>query len=262
MGRIGGGSIVGIIAAMVLAGIAGAVVALPALRLQGLYLALATMAFAVFMEKEVFSQPQIFGTFGALNIPRLNVLGMSFKGERAYFILLAIAFSLVGVFVLWIRRGPFGRLLAAMRDSQVACATLGLSLSRTKLAVFSMSAAIAGLGGALYGGLRTQAGQTDFIMLQSLPILLLAVVGGINTVSGALIGGMSLAMMPLIQKLAPSVEGLQFMMAGLAAVALGRNPNGIAAWIIDLHPSEWRNRRAQPPALPAPEEVRVVAPAR
>src|SRR5437899_12994800 len=85
-----------------------------------------------------------------------------------------------------------------MRDSPVACATLGLSLTRTKLAVFMIAAGMAGIGGALYGGLKTTAGSTDFLMLQSLPLLLLAVIGGITSVGGALVGGILFALPQLV----------------------------------------------------------------
>ena len=94
------------------------------------------------------------------------------------------------------RRGPIGRVLSAMKDSEAACATLGLSLTTTKLFVFALSAGLAGLAGALYGGMRTVAGSTDFLMLQSLPILLLVVVGGVATASGALMGGIALGLLP------------------------------------------------------------------
>ncbi len=84
-------------------------------------------------------------------------------------------FAFVAVGVLALRRGPFGRRLAAMRDSQAACATLGLDVRRTKLAVFALSSAIAGLAGALYGGLGFTAGQLDFEPLYNVLLFLFAV---------------------------------------------------------------------------------------
>ena len=186
------------------------------------------MAFALLAEKMVFSQTQIFGgSFGARNVGRLDLPGVSFDGERAYFVLLAIMFALFGILVLWIRRGTFGRVLAAMRDSPVACATLGLSLTRTKLAVFMIAAAMAGVGGALFGGLKGSAGATDFLMLQSLPLLLLAVVGGITSVSGALMGGLAFALPALLYNIS-WVANYQYLWVGIAAISIGRNPNGIA----------------------------------
>ena len=64
--------------------------------------------------------------------------------------------------LLTLRRGPFGRVLLAMKDTEAACATLGVNLTLTKLVVFTLSAAIAGFAGALLGGMESVAGGTDF----------------------------------------------------------------------------------------------------
>jgi branched-chain amino acid transport system permease protein len=229
----GDGTIFGILLAGALTAAVGGLVALPSLRLQGLYLALSTMAFALFMQTMFFPQEQVFGNFGSLKVGRLDLPGISFDGERAYFVLLALMFALFGVFVLWVRRSTFGRILAAMRDSPVACATLGLSLTRTKLAVFMIAAAMAGIGGALLGGLKTTAGSTDFLMIQSLPLLLLAVIGGITSVGGALLGGMLFALPTLVPQAWTWVGDLQFLWTGIAAVTIGRNPNGLAFQITE-----------------------------
>ncbi|MBI2168042.1 MAG: ABC transporter permease [Actinobacteria bacterium] len=261
----GGGSIFGLVLAAAIAAPIGALVALPALRLQGLYLALATMAFAVMAREMIFVDKRFFGFNSSLPVGRLDLGPISFDGEVAYMLLLAVVFGLVGVFVLWIRRGPFGRVLSAMGDSPAACATLGLDLTRTKLAVFAISAAMAGLGGALLGGVKSVAGPTDFEVLQNLPILLLAVVGGITTVSGALIGGLSLAVLPVLQERVPDLAGIVFLLTGAAAVSLGRNPNGIAFFLAETFGRfvPWRRgsrgsaeAEAGPPAT---EEVRKVA---
>ena len=266
MAKYGGnGSIVGLLAAGALAALVGGLVALPSLRLQGLYLALSTMAFALLAEKMFFPNEHVFGNFGSLKVGRLDILGISFDGERAYFVLLAFMFALFGIFVLWIRRGTFGRLLAAMRDSPVACATLGLSLTRTKLAVFMIAAGMAGVGGALYGGLKTTAGSTDFLMLRSLPLLLLAVIGGITSVGGALLGGILYA----LPGIAPWawVGNYQFLWTGIAAVTMGRNPNGVAYLITErlrkifgMYPRSGGPMPAEMPPFEV-EEVHVAAPA-
>lgn len=270
MAKFGGsGSIVGLLLAVAIAAPIGALVALPALRLQGLYLALATMAFPVLADKMIFVDKRFFGFNASLDVGRLDLGPISFNGQHAYLVLLAVAFAAMGVFVLWIRRGSFGRVLSAMGDSPAACATLGLSLTRTKLAVFAISAAMAGLGGALYAGLRTTAGPTDFQLLQGLPVLLLAVVGGITTVTGSLIGGLGLALLPVLQEKIPSLAGLLYLITGIAAVSLGRNPNGIAFWLSEafgrFNPFRSASERGHPqpgrvvpPALRDDEEVREV----
>ena len=154
--------------------------------------------------------------------------------------LCALVFALVAIGVLALRRGPFGRRLAAMRDSQAACATLGLDVRRTKLTVFAISSAIAGLAGALYGGLGFTAGQLDFEPLYNVLLFLFAFVGGITTVTGALLGGTLFALLPLVQSEKPELAGLVFALIAVVAVALGKQPNGMAGMLFG-----WRSRPAQ-----------------
>src|SRR5207237_10816297 len=101
------------------------------------------------------------------------LLGRSFDAERAMLILMAVVFALLGMRVLALRRGRFGRRLAAMRDSPAATTMLGISIPVTKVVVFTISAGLAGFAGALYGGLQGSAGPTDFLSFQSLPVILL-----------------------------------------------------------------------------------------
>jgi branched-chain amino acid transport system permease protein len=264
MGKVagGGGSPLGLLVAVLLAAPIGALVALPALRLQGLYLALITFAFAQGMDKIFFSNEHVFGFGGSLHVG--HPLGV--KGGSAYFVLLAALFAFTGVGVLAVRRGPFGRRLAAMGDSPSACSTLGLNLTVTKLIVFTVSAALAGLAGAFYGGLRGAVGANDFLALQSLVLMLLATIGGINTVSGALLGGMTYGLLlPVLQNVLPSSIGqFTFLGTGLAAISLGRNPNGMASQLFSFVDrvrvrARTRPRGFVPPGdLSLPQEVDLV----
>jgi len=228
MASFGHGSPVGLIMAVLIAAPVGALVALPAMRLQGLYLALATLAFAVLMDNLVF--PRLFGNLSSKPVPRPHFLWFTFDSEKAMFILLAAAFGLVGMLVLAVRRGRFGRRLSAMRDSPAATTMLGISIPVTKLVVFTVSAALAGFAGALFGSLQGSAGPTDFLSFQSLPVLLLAMIGGVTTVTGALIGGLLFASHAYIPAaLAP----VFYLGTGASAVLLGRNSNGLAGEIYD-----------------------------
>ncbi|MEY2473840.1 MAG: hypothetical protein QOK28_3169 [Actinomycetota bacterium] len=242
MGKFfGGNSFLGFLAAAALAGLAGALAALPAIRLQGLYLALSTLAFAQGMSALFFKNHNVFGYGGRLAVGRPSILGVSFHGDKAFFMLVCVTFALAGIGVLALRRGPFGRRVVAMRESPAACATLGLNITFTKLALFTMSSAMAGVAGAFYGGLRGQVGLNDFEMLQSLVLLLLVSVAGINTVSGALMGGLTFGLFPKIQRALPGIPSLSFLGAGVGAIALGRNPNG---WTSEVGPNLEKVRNA------------------
>jgi branched-chain amino acid transport system permease protein len=227
------GSPMGLLAAVAIAVPVGALVALPALRLQGLYLALATLAFAVLMDSVFFIRSDVFGDLGAVRVERLEVLGVSFDSDRAYFVLLATAFALGAVGLVALRRGSFGRRLSALRDSQVASTMMGMNTTVTKLQVFALSSAIAAVGGVLLAGLRGSAGAGDYTMFSSLPLVLLAVLGGITAVSGALVGGLVLAGLPVLAEQVSGLEALAILLPGIIGVTLARRPDGIVLWLGD-----------------------------
>ena len=247
MAKVGGGdSIFGMGAAGLIAVPIGVVIALPAMRLQGLYLALVTFALAQVSRDVIFQDTRIYGK-GGVYVGRLEIFGLSFEGERAFAVLCGIVFALVAIGVLALRRGPFGRRLAAIRDSQAACATLGLDVRRTKLTVFVLSSAIAGLAGSLYGGLGFTVSQLDFEPLYNVLLFLFAYVGGITTITGALIGGLLFAALPFVQSEYPEYSGLVFAVIAVGAVALGKQPNGLAGLLFAL------TGRRRVASRPAPE---------
>lgn len=233
----GSGNPLGLLAVAAIAAGVGAIVALPALRLRGLYLALSTLAFAELAYFMFFLQPSVMGRT-ALKVHRLSLPLWSVNSDRANVVMLAVAFSLLALLVLAIRRGPFGRTLGAMRDSEAACATLGLNLTFTKMAVFALSAAIAAVGGALYGASQHTVTSDNFIYIQSLFLLLVVYIWGINSPSGALLGGLSLTIVTVIvtPHLSTRLGGsLRYLAVGLGIIGLSRYPSGVigqmsAAW--------------------------------
>jgi len=221
------GSPLGLLWAALLAIPFGAAMALPALRLQGLYLALASMAFARMAEPLFFDQPEVFGKSGN-RIARLSIFGYQFDDQRAYLLLVTGLFGGLAVFVVWLRRSRYGRRLVALRDSEAACATLGVNRLTTKLAVYALSAAMAGFAGALLGMQRGTAGTSDYTMLQGLPILLLAVAGGVATVTGALFGGFATIMFVILKDTLDWtwLQAAERLGPALLVMGIVINPNG------------------------------------
>src|SRR3954453_5842892 len=222
MGKIAGGdSLLGVLAAVVFAGAVGALSALPPLRLRGLYLALSSFAFATAMTAIFFDNNNVFGQGGALKVGRVLL-----QGDTGYIMLIAVVFAAASVGVLAVRRSSFGRRLMAMSDSQVACATLGMSVTWTKLIVFGASAALAGLAGVFFGGLRGSGGTNDFLVLNSLAIFLLLAIWGVDSIIAVFLAGMSYAYLSVLQAHNPDIRGLTYLLTGLGALGLARYPDG------------------------------------
>jgi branched-chain amino acid transport system permease protein len=260
-GRTGSGPdsrthIFGYLLAAAVCAVVGALVALPALRLRGLYLGLATAAFSVFVSNMILKESQqreLFGfsfSFfpgGTLIMPRPELGPLDFKSNKAFLMMVTVVFSVIGIGLVRLRRSSYGRRLAAMKDSPAACATLGLNTVALKLSVFALSAAIAGFGGALYATQLQSITPDRFDIFLSLSIFMLAVVGGIGYVSGGLMGGILagvafVAIQDTFRKLGvdyPSFEGIFDFLAKFSTVLpaiiginLGKNPSGAVSDIV------------------------------
>jgi branched-chain amino acid transport system permease protein len=231
-----GGDPLGVLLAVVVTAAVGALVALPVLRLSGIYLALATAAFGVALDRWIFNLPDLdigpvhislFTTVGTVDVDPLKLFGYSFDTPARQLMLANVGFVLIAMLVVSVRRSGFGRRLLAIRDSEAACATFGMSLVGTRLAVFTLSAAIAGFGGAIYAIQLDSINPTQFNLVTGLPIFMLVVIGGAGLVGGALFAGASLnGFLPLVATLGSFWSKLTGVMPGLAGIGLGRNPSG------------------------------------
>jgi branched-chain amino acid transport system permease protein len=253
----GGSSVLGVLLAVGLCAAVGAVLALPTLRLRGLYLALATLAFAVLMDNVFFTSNSVFGSSGAVTVGRPDIFGLRFATNKSFDILIGIVLALCLIGVSALRRGPFGRRLVAMSDSPAACSTVGLSLTLTKLAVFSLSAGLAGLAGALYGGLSTSVGASQFQFLYSILIFAGVTLGGMSVLTGAVTTGVFIAVLPVIGEHIPKLANFSQLLIGVGIVAVGRNPNGIGKVFVDF--SDYMDRR-RARAVPEIESEQPPAP--
>jgi branched-chain amino acid transport system permease protein len=242
--RLGEPNLLGLTLSVVIAAVVGAMVAIPVLRLTGLYLALATLAFAQLMDKLVFQASFAYPIGNALHAERLSVLGVKINGTGSYTVLMIVFLVLVALLLIAVRRGRLGRILIASRDSQAACGTLGLDLRWFRVALFAASAGIAGLAGALFAGLRGTTVAADFQFFESLLLLLVAVVWGVTSMSGAILGGLFLMYLPVAQSEHPGIAGLLFALLGFGAVALGRDPNGLVNKVFGFN--RWVTERLYP----------------
>ncbi len=227
------GQLLGIVVAGAVTALVGALVALPALRLQDLYLALVTFSVALFADEIVFSHPDAYPSGGNSFFESVKLGPLDLSGDRAKFLVAATGFTVFALFVLATRRSAFGRRLSALSDSPAAAATLGMSILGTKIRVFATSAAMAGIAGALFGVTRGSAGAIDFNAIRSLFVFLLATIGGLTTVTGAFIGGVVFAALPVVQKeVFDSSVQLEGLFIGIGAIVVSRQPNGFAGVIL------------------------------
>jgi branched-chain amino acid transport system permease protein len=236
-GHLGaGGQLWALLVAMAVPALVGALIALPALRLSGIYLALGTAAFAVVLDRWIFTLPSfhLLGLHVALfdqssvQMAAPRVLGHAVGDPAGLLVFAAVCLAGVSVGVAALRRGRFGRRLIALRDSEAAYATVGGNLVRAKTAVFALAAGIAGLGGAVYGMQLQSVTADQFGFVAGLPLFLIAVIGGLGAVGTGLFTGIAfLVPVNLAGALAPRVQNLVALLPGLAGIGLGRNPEGI-----------------------------------
>ncbi len=244
----GGGNLFGLVRAALVAAIAGAFVAFPTLRLRGLYLALGTLAIASAATQIFYPQHGVMES--SIDFARPKILWIDLANQRSYLMFCCVVFGIIGMTLVALRRSRFGRRLVAMKNSPAACATLGVNLTITKLIVFMISAAIAGIAGAMIaidlGGVQ----QTSDVLnpINGLSTVLFIVIGGVGLVGGAFAGGVFSEFLNFIKThmTASPFSGLFKTLdtagPGLAALNIIANPDGIAGAFSDSLGSKlpWR----------------------
>lgn len=180
----------------------GALVGLPALRVRGVHLAVVTLALSVAIDEMVFKNPSYTGGFAGSLIPSPSLFGLDLSisgsqpGEypRVVFgvVTLVILIALAAA-VANLRRSATGRRMLAVRANERAAAAAGVNVASTKLVAFAISAFIAGMGGSLLGYQQGRLSFETFAALASLTFLTVAYLGGINRISGAVVGGLLVA---------------------------------------------------------------------
>ena len=190
--------IVGVALATVAAAAAGVLVGLPALRMTGVYLTIATLAFVLIIQ-EVFTRWESV-THGLKGRPvdKPVIFGVSFASDQAFYFL-CVAVLIAG---LWLTanllRSPTGRAWVAIRDSEIAAQSMGVHLARYKTLAFAYSAGLMGAAGALFAHKIGFLAPDIFTVLLSIQFLLMVVVGGLGSLHGALYGAVFVALLPVL----------------------------------------------------------------
>ena len=222
-----GSPLLSLVVGIVFATIVGALIAIPSLRLGGIYLALATLAFALMFDSVLVPQEWLGGGTLPPQSPRPGFL----DGNQAFFVFSVVLLAVVGTLVALIRRGTTGKYLDALRGSETAATAVGISAARMRVIAFAVSAAIAGLGGGLLTMHEEQANYgVNFNPLLGLFWLVLVVTLGSRTVEGAIQAGFAFALFPeLLDALGVPGE-LRFVLFGLAAISYAKHPEGLVEY--------------------------------
>lgn len=216
----------------ILAGLLGVLVAVPALRMHGIYLAIATLAMAVLVEDLIVLAEPLTGGVSGLSAPTIVIFGLSidrYGTPIAFYYLVLIVAVLVTLAYRNILRAPLGRAFAAVRDSEISAQATGINLARTKATAFAISCTITGFAGALLGHFAGAFNHETFNIVLAIQLLLMIVVGGLGSIHGAYFGAIIVGLIPM---------GLAFLrdfvsqLTGASSVAIPGLESGIFGAIL------------------------------
>ncbi len=242
-GTLGWNPWLAIVAGAVLSAASAYLIGLPLLRLSGHYLALATLAWGM-IASTLFVQLVAVtgGADGFTNIPTLSVAGFQLGNEKRFYYLVLIV-AIVGIAMLAaLLNSRSGRTIRALRSSEVASASLGVDVSRLKLEVFVLSAAFAGVGGALYAYFLAFIAPSAFDIHASIRLVAMAMIGGAHPLGGVVGSAIVVALDNVLQNVLPNMSGqagrVQTIVYGIVLVLLMvASPRGLAPWLRRLWPA-------------------------
>ncbi|WP_068300685.1 branched-chain amino acid ABC transporter permease [Pararhodobacter sp. CCB-MM2] len=211
----------------VVTGIIGALVAIPALKLHGVYLSIFTLALAILADDFIVILEPWTGGVNGYFAPEIWVFGIEINRwaapETWYFLTLGTALFVTLIYRNLLR-SPLGRAFAAVRDSEISAQAMGVDVARTKTMAFGLSCAFAGLGGALMGLFAGAFNNETFNFLISIQLLMMIIIGGLGFIHGAFLGAIVIAFLPQFLSIATdvlhiTVPGLETGVFGMILIA-------------------------------------------
>ncbi len=215
------------------AAVLGVVVGAPSLRLKGDYLALATLGLGVIVYSVAKNWMAVTrGPMGLPGIPGFSIFGVQISEVWSYLILVAVFVVLTYMVMRRVVESPFGRILRAIRDDEVAALAMGKNVNKYKMLVFVVGAFFAGMAGSLYAHYITFIDPSSFTVMESISILLMVVFGGMGSLKGSFVGAATLVILPELLRFVgmPSsvAAPLRQMIYGLLLIVLMlKRPQGI-----------------------------------
>lgn len=208
----------------VITGCIGALIAIPALKLHGVYLAIATLALAILADDIIVLLEPWTGGVSGIVPPDIVIFGYVVNrwGNPTEWYYMTLVVTLV-VTLLYrnLLRAPLGRSFAAVRDSEISAQAMGVDVARTKTIAFGLSCAITGLGGALMGLFAGAFNNETFNFLLSIQLLMMIVVGGLGFIHGAFLGAIVIAFLPQLLSIVSDMMGSGVAIPGLESAVFG-----------------------------------------
>ena len=207
-----------IIAGVLLCVLLSLVVAIPATRLEGFYLALATLAFAQLFVVVLNEGGSVTGGTGGLANYRLpDVFGVRVSGP--WYTVVIVLLMLFTLAVLWrLDKSWFGRACRAVRDDPQAAQAMGVDVARTKIIAYAITSALAGIAGMVYAFVDNTVNPVSFGLSNVFQLLFMVIVGGSGRHAGAIIGAVLLYMLPFV--LSPVIGHHHALVFGVVMVAV------------------------------------------
>jgi len=188
---------IGLIIGAIFASVLGAIVSFPSLRLKGDYLAIATFGLGVIVYSIAKNWVGLTrGPMGLPGIPAFKIFGYEINSVWAYLVLVLIFVVITYVVIRNITKSPFGRILTAVREDEIATEAIGKNVNKYKLIVFVVGAFFAGIAGSLYAHYITFIDPSSFTIMESIAVLLMVVFGGMASLGGSFIGASVLIIFP------------------------------------------------------------------
>src|SRR3954449_4972568 len=223
------------LAAGLLTGLVGAVVGFPALRLQGIYLVIATISFAFIVEEILARWESVTHGNEGMRVKTIQWLGSSVPRDSPafYFICLGVlTLSIVGA--LNLLRSPTGRAFVAIRDSETAARSMGINVAAYKVKSFAISAAITGFAGCLFAHKLSFISPEMFTLQLSIEFIMVIIIGGTFSLHGAVLGAIFIVMVdPFLTFLKDDIPGVVAGIAttfGAGAARAGQIQNSVGAF--------------------------------
>ena len=216
-------------------GATGFVVGLPALRLRRYYLAIVTLVFGELLRWLYIHSDGITGGSGGLGLPPVSLAGLAIDTDsRKFYVLLAVAG--VMIWLTWnILSSRIGRAWTAVRENELAAASLGLSPARYKIAAFAWSGVVSGVAGALFALLLGRISPESFNLHQLLMQFAIVMIGGLGSVLGAILGAVLLTAAPELLRNVPGIEEIVFSL--LLIGVLLYMPRGLSGMLAARFPA-------------------------